>query len=43
MVGGNHGLLSSSAQRRTNKKKLDILPANITLAPRNITPLISRK
>jgi hypothetical protein len=36
------GLLSSHAQRR-NKKNLDILIVKIGLAPRNLTPLISRK
>ena len=37
-----HGFLSSYVKRR-NKKKLDILTAKIKLAPRNLTPLISRK
>jgi hypothetical protein len=36
------GLVSSHVQRR-RKKKLDILAVKIKLAPRNSTPLISRK
>ena len=36
------GLVSSHVQRR-RKKKLDILAVKIKLAPRNSTPLMSRK
>ena len=38
-----HSLLSTHAQRRNNKKKLDILMVKIKLAPKNSVPLISRK
>jgi hypothetical protein len=37
------GLLSSPAQRRNKKKKVDFETAKIKLAPRNPTLLISRK
>lgn len=36
-------MLSSHAQRRNNKKKLDILTEKVKLAPRNSKLLISRK
>lgn len=42
LVVVGHGLLSSHVQRR-NKKKLDILTVKITLAPRSLMSLISRK
>lgn len=38
-----HCLLSSRAQRRNSKKKLDILTEKVKLAPRNSKLLISRK
>ena len=38
-----HSLLSTHAQRRNNKKKLDILMVKIKLAPRNLVPLVNRK
>ena len=43
MVVVGHSLLNSRAQKRNNKKKLDILTVKIKLAPRNSMPLISRK
>ena len=43
MVVVGHSLTSSHEQRRNNKKKLDILLVKTKLAPRNVTPLISRK
>ncbi|KRY97607.1 hypothetical protein T11_1606, partial [Trichinella zimbabwensis] len=44
LIAVGHRLLSSHKQSRNKeKKKLDILTAKIKLAPRNSTPLISRK
>lgn len=37
------GLLNSQVQRRSNKKKLDILTVKIKLTARNSVPLIHRK
>jgi hypothetical protein len=43
-VALSHGLLSSCVKIRNNKKEiLDILTMKINLAPRNLTPLLSRK
>jgi hypothetical protein len=43
LVAVGRDLLSSYAQRRNNRKTLDILTVKIKLVPRNLTPLISRK
>jgi hypothetical protein len=43
LVVVGHSLLNSRAQKRNNKKKLDILTVKIKLAPRNSVPLISMK
>jgi hypothetical protein len=43
LVAIGHSLLSSCGKRRNNKKKLDNHTMKIKLAPRNSTPLISKK